>query len=229
MKQKKRSAQHKMKTDSLLKIYSREEWEKRGKLEAEFNLTPAVQSSFSIEALSKKAPAIMTPIMDELQEQAQRVIGNDLSRLEAMLVCQAHTLDSLFNQFIQKMPETPMAEHQKFLMTYALRAQNQCRATIETLAELKNPRPYIQQQNMAANNMQINNDQGRTNINMDEVPAAPAHKKIEKSSNKLLEDKRHEGEWLDAGASQAAIGNDKAMEAVEKVDRPKVRIRERSR
>jgi hypothetical protein len=44
-------------------------------------------------------------------------------------------------------------------MRLALKAQSQCRATIETLAEIKNPQPvaFVQQADVAHGPQQINN------------------------------------------------------------------------
>jgi mRNA-degrading endonuclease RelE of RelBE toxin-antitoxin system len=52
-------------------------------------------------------------------------------------------------------------QYMKAAETYlrlALKAQSQCRATLETLAEIKNPRPYIQ--NNRAEYQQVNNGAG---------------------------------------------------------------------
>ena len=68
---------------------------------------------------------------------------------------QAHTLDALFNESARRAgnnlghyPDTV----DKY-MRLALMAQSQCRTTIETLAEIKNPRPvaFVKQANIANN------------------------------------------------------------------------------
>jgi hypothetical protein len=86
------------------------------------------------------------------------------------------------------------------MMRMALRAQNQCRATLETLATIKNPTVVIARQaNISTGHQQVNN--------------APAHAgKIEKSQNELLEVTNHER--LDTRAPSQAIGHDSPMEAV---------------
>jgi transposase InsO family protein len=45
-------------------------------------------------------------------------------------------------------------------MRLALKAQSQCRATVEALAEMKNPKPvaYVQQANIANGPQQVNNN-----------------------------------------------------------------------
>jgi len=85
----------------------------------------------------------------------------------------------------------------------ALKAQGQCRATLETLAEIKNPQPtaFITQQNIGVN-QQVNND------------AMPlAHGKIKNQPNELLTENYH-GTTLDNRAAGATSRKDKAMATV---------------
>lgn len=91
-------------------------------------------------------------------------------------------------------------------MRLALRAQNQCRTTLETLATIKNPPVvFAKQANIAHGHQQVNNELPRT-------PTPADH------PNKLLE---HEhGEWLDTGATSAAVLGDQTMEAVGALNRP---------
>ena len=89
----------------------------------------------------------------------------------------------------------------------ALKAQAQCRATLEALAEIKNPRPvsFVKQANIANGPQQVNN--GSTH--------AGTHAHAEKSTgtkNELLE--HQHGNYLDAGAQGTAGGADTHLEAV---------------
>jgi hypothetical protein len=94
------------------------------------------------------------------------------------LLCQAHTLDLLFNELAQK------AKHQSYIPSFetflrlALKAQNQCRMTIETLSNIKNPPVvFAKQANISGGHQQINNG----------VPAQASHaKEIKKAPNELL-------------------------------------------
>ena len=87
----------------------------------------------------------------------------------------------------------------------ALRAQNQCRATLETLATIKNPTVVIARQaNIAQGHMQVNNGLAHAG-------------KIEKSQNELLEVTDHER--LDTRAPNQAIGHDSPMATVGKKHR----------
>lgn len=86
-------------------------------------------------------------------------------------------------------------------MRLALKAQSQCRNTIEALAEIKNPKPYIQ--NNRAQYQQVNN--GNQSLVRGQNP---------NDANKLLEDNSYEQEWMDTGTPQEASENDKELETL---------------
>jgi hypothetical protein len=90
-------------------------------------------------------------------------------------------------------------------MRLALKAQSQCRATIETLAEIKNPKPvaFVQQANIANGPQQVNNGP---------QPGASRARESENQPNKLLEQQRNE--WMDAGTPQAAGSGNSTVEAL---------------
>jgi len=103
-------------------------------------------------------------------------------------------------------------------MRLALKAQSQCRATLETLAEIKNPKnvAFVRQANIAQGHQQVNN--GPTTEN-----AAPRARETEKTQNELLE--ANDGERLDTGTTGTAIPNDQTMETVGEIDRTNVSSR----
>ncbi len=151
-------------------------------------------------------------LSEELTDQVGKVNGGDMKRMEAVLVCQAHTLDAMFNQL------TALAMSQEYLkqfecyMRLALKAQAQARATVEAVAEIKNPRPvaFVKQANIAQN-QQVNNGTA--------APTAsdPARENIGTAQNGLLE--VSDGERLDTRATGTAGRRDPALEAVDAVDR----------
>ena len=83
----------------------------------------------------------------------------------------------------------------------ALKTQNQCRMTLGTLGELKNPKPYIQ--NNKAQYQQINNGE----------KASHAQEKT-KTTNELLTDGREDYEAVDFRGAPATGGIDKEVETV---------------
>jgi hypothetical protein len=92
----------------------------------------------------------------------------------------------------------------------ALKAQNQSRATLQTLTELKAPKQiaFVQQANIG-NHVQVNNH------TRDKSPRA---QKTQNQQNELLEVEH--GERLDTRAQSKASRNDSALEAVGEKHRP---------
>jgi hypothetical protein len=75
-----------------------------------------------------------------------------------MLMIQAHTLDAIFNNLAQRAASAKLLSQLEQYMRLALKAQSQCRATLESLAAIKNPPiVYAKQANIANGPQQINN------------------------------------------------------------------------
>ena len=158
------------------------------------------------------ADEIDTPtLMATLRDQAAAVQGGDLTHLEAMLINQASALQALFVRLSERaMAQTQMPNLEGF-MRMALRAQSQCRATLETLATIKNPPVvYARQANVTTGPQQINNG-----------TATPARaREIENEQSQLS---RGTHELLpDTRASSDASGVNPALEALGEVDRANV-------
>ena len=81
-----------------------------------------------------------------------------MTRTESMLISQAHTLDALFNSLVKKgLDSTGLAQYE-MMFRLALKAQSQCRSTLESLANIKNPPViYAKQANITNGHQQINN------------------------------------------------------------------------
>jgi hypothetical protein len=113
-----------------------------------------------------------------------------------------------------------IAEHPQateIYMRLAFKAQAQARATVETLHEMKHPKPvsFVQQANIAHGPQQVNNGQLR----------ADAHaREIENKPNELLE--QTHGKRLDPSAAGAAAPADPRMETVGAVHRAKNQARQ---
>lgn len=146
-------------------------------------------------------------LMDQLRDQAAAVNRGDLAQAEAMLMNQATALQSLFARLAERGMGCDMAPAFEANMRMALRAQSQCRATLETLATIKNPPiVYAKQANFAAGHQQVNNG----------THAPTQAREIENEQSKLLE--AHNGEWLDTGTAGTTSGTDKAMAALGEID-----------
>lgn len=151
---------------------------------------------------------------DALQRGIDKIHGGDLIELEASLFSQAKTLESMFHQLAQMGRAEKRLDHMKTYVDLCLKAQRQSRATLETLALVKNPvfPQYVRQQNLAMN-QQVNNGQVTADAN--------AEDKFNKSTNELLlADRRREDETLDTGGKIPTISLDKRVVAMEEIHRP---------
>jgi transcription initiation factor IIF auxiliary subunit len=108
-----------------------------------------------------------------------------------------------------KINGTTNADHIELLSKLALKAQNQCRTTIATLSEMKNPKRamFVKQLNQA-NQMQVNNSKDSD---------SEIQKKTSNPANELLE--QTDGERLDTRTTGETIGDDDAVKAVAEINR----------
>lgn len=173
-------------------------------------LAPSFLAANTIASiLPTDAPLDIPALTSALSEQGRKAITGDLSRAEAMLMAQAHTLNAIFTALTRRAVAQEYLNQYETYMRLALKAQTQCRATLETLAAIKNPAPvtFVRQANVAHGPQQVNN--GGQPAEISRV------RETENPPNKLLE--QQHGERLDGGAAQAAVGADPAMAAVEAV------------
>lgn len=148
----------------------------------------------------------MPDLMGILQERAKAVQEGDLSGIEAMLTNQATALQGLFVRLAERGMGCDTLPGFEGNMRMALRAQNQARATLETLATIKNPPVvFARQANIANGPQQVNN-------------GTPPRAEIETAPNKVLEEMPHE-RMDDGTAGKAGRGNP-PMEAMAEVHRP---------
>jgi len=124
-------------------------------------------------------------LVDCLREQAATVNGGNMAQVEAMLTNQAAALQSLFARLIERGMGANMLPQYEAHMRLALRAQAQCRATLETLATIKNPPiVYARQANIANGPQQVNNDHILSRPRAVESQIAP-NELLESVSNEL--------------------------------------------
>lgn len=147
-------------------------------------------------------------LLSVLREQAVGLNAGNMKQAEAMLMNQSTALQSLFARLTEKAMSAEFMKNFEAYMRLALRAQSQCRTTLETLSNIKNPPiVYAKQANIAQGHQQINN--------------APAAREIEKELNQLSE---VENELCKNGrAPRIAQADDSALETMEQIDRSKVR------
>ena len=148
-------------------------------------------------------------LLDILREQGKAVHSGDLSQAEAMLMNQATALQTLFSALTQRALTADYMPHFEAFMRLGLKAQGQCRATLETLAAIKNPPVVIARQaNIAHGPQQVNIGNG----------SQPPPRAGETENQPTQLEHTH-GDYLDTRATAAASGTDPANQAVGEIDR----------
>ena len=178
----------------------------------------------------------LTDMVASLEDRGRAVNRGDLSTAEQMLNSQAVALNAIFGELARR-AELNMGEYPEAFERYmrlALKAQSQSRATVETLAAIKNP-PVVFARQANINNggqQQVNNGVGAT------VPAHAAKSEVVPTElSKGIE----YVEWMDTGATRQAVGADvsadtgaactpgsadRKLETVGAIDRPAHRERQ---
>lgn len=144
-----------------------------------------------------------------LRSQAEAVNKNDLSQAEAMLMNQAVALQSIFVRLTEKAFNQEYISNLDTMIKLALKAQSQCRTTIEALSTIKNPPVvFAKQANIAHGHQQVNNGNGTT-----------THaRKNQNQQNELLKDHY---ETVDTGTASAASLAHSSMETLGEINRSK--------
>ena len=188
----------------------------RARLRAELGLSSIVPNSRTAQSFGKKqvGELDLCEVIDVMTEKARAVRSGDLTGLEEMLAVQAIALDAILNELANR-AAVNLREHIQAAETYlrlALKAQGQCRATVETLSEMKFPRhvAFVKQANIAQGPQQVNNGMRppdtRAEIMMDHPNG--------------LKGLGHE-QRLDAGAPGAAGGLDTRVQTMDAIHRAK--------
>ena len=183
----------------------------RERLIADAATSPCLSPALVVGYFSKSlvGEQSLMDVCNSLGDQAARVKDGDLSHLESMLGAQAVSLNTLFAELARR-AALNMGSHLDVTETYlklALRAQTQCRSTIEALAEIKNPPVvFAKQANIAQGPQQVNNYKDTARVQQIETP-----------QNELLE--QDHGERLDTRAKAAAFRSNQEVATVEAVNR----------
>ena len=175
-------------------------------------LSSNTQNAVGILSWSKFAgEADLQELVNDLGEQTKKVQDGDMRPVEGMLYRQAKTLETMFTSLARRAANQDGLKQFQVNLTLALKAQAQCRATLEALAEIKNPRPvqFVKQANMTTGPQQVNNAYAGT----------PSHSgiqsgagNIQSEQNKLLE--ADHGNYLDTRAQGAASRVNQTVGAV---------------
>lgn len=169
---------------------------------AEFLLQPHVRSATAIWSFNREELDLVA-LVDALARESGAINEGKFERIEAMLFAQAHVLNAIFAKYASKMADADYVNKLQIYASIALKAQNLCRTTLTTIAEIKRPRAATFIKN-SATNQQVNF--ARPEISQDRA-------------NELLENKRHER--LDTRTTSAAGAIDQGMETMGPIDRAK--------
>lgn len=124
---------------------------------AELFLSPELNAA-RLTCAYNQNPLDLMEVAGKLAEHARAATDGDLSHTEAMLINQAHALQAMFVNLAERAQNQTCIPQIQCLMGLALKAQAQCRATLQTLAEVKFPKAatFIRQANIA-HQQQVNN------------------------------------------------------------------------
>ena len=177
---------------------------------AELSVRGIVVNAYTAEGYLKKlmGELDLNECVGALTAATEKVQRGDLTDLEAMLGAQAITLNAIFTQLARKTSQMTLVDQIDRFTRLALKAQGQCRATVETLALMKNPPVFARQANIAHGPQQVNNGVA--------PPSAPRAEIPNSRENRLLE---ADGERLDPGAARPAGAGDQELAAVGAVHR----------
>ena len=142
--------------------------------------------------------------MRVLGKTIREIQSGDLSKIEEMYISQAVALEAMFASLARRAKVQDKLLQYDTHMRLALKAQNQSRATLQALVQLKQPSntQFIKQANIAQGHQQVNN--------LAEKNITP--------QNELLED-IHGNSHLDTRTTPTPKGIDTALEALDKVNR----------
>lgn len=167
----------------------------------------------------------LTDCAKVLKDTAQGLNDGDLSAAVTMLSSQAVALNAMFGELARR-SALNMSEYldaSERYMRLALKAQGQCRATLETLAAIKNP-PVVFARQANINNggqQQVNNGAAPAHATNAAQACASAHPgEIGSGPNELLEDRTHGRTQLDTRATAAAGRTNQGLEPVGALNRP---------
>ena len=168
----------------------------------------SIMSAATSEAFSKSMfPEMdLSELIDDLSNKIEKVQAGDMATMEAMLVGQAHALQTIFTSLARRAASQEQLKNYGIFMSLALKAQSQSRATIQALTELKYPKQvaFVKQANISHGHQQVNNGSNKNDAHA---------KEITNQQNELLE--VNDGiKTMDIGATKTSIGTDRKVTAV---------------
>ena len=188
----------------------------KGKTDAELTADAAIEgvaaNAFLLQTWSKYPLGTLdiTALMSSLDDAAAAVNRGEMAAAESLLMTQAIALNTIFVNLAARGHQATLLDHLDKHMRLAFKAQGQCRATLETLAALKNPPVFTRQANISSGLQQVNNGPV--------LNAAPSRAAIQETApNKLLEGSI-DGERVDGRTEGTTGTSDQAMATLGTID-----------
>ena len=165
----------------------------------------------------------LTDCATVLKATAQGLNNGDLTAAVTMLAAQAVALNAMFGELarVGKANMFNAPEYADRYLRLAFKAQGQSRATLETLAAIKNPPVvYARQANISHGPQQVNNGPAPHAVNAAQACASAHPGETAFRPNELLEDRTHGRAQLDTRATPSAGRTNQGLEPVGAVNRP---------
>ena len=137
-----------------------------------------------------------------MEDAGRRARDGDLGPATELLTAQALSLNAIFTRLMHHAHTAALLEHSERYARLALKAQNQCRVTVEALAAMRGIRIFTKQANISSGPQQVNNTVVSVRADSELTPIAP---------NELLEEHGHR---LESVASSVTEGHDSTLETV---------------
>ncbi|WP_052185271.1 hypothetical protein [Methylotenera versatilis] len=185
--------------------------------EAKLLNSASMMSAITSEAISKSmCPNLeLSDLINVLNSKINNVQSGDMSDMEAMLVGQAHALQTIFVSLARRSVSQEYVKNYGIFMNLALKAQSQSRSTIQALIELKYPKQvaFVKQANISHGHQQVNNGNG-AQLSAHEIDPSCAGEN-QNQPNELLE-VCNGSQTMDISAATTTSRVDKAMATMEK-------------
>ena len=186
----------------------------KGKTDAELTADAAIEgiaaNGFLVQTWSKYPLGALdvTALVNSLDDATAAVNRGDMAAAESLLMTQAVSLNTIFVNLATRaaLNVGEYLDATDRYMRLALKAQGQCRATLETLAVIKNPPVFTRQANISSGPQQVNNGPV-----LNESPSRAAIQESE--PNKVLEG-AIDGERVDGRAEGTTGEGDPAVATV---------------
>ena len=155
-----------------------------------------------------------------LKEKGTAVNRGDMRSCEVVLTAQAAALNAIFNELARR-AALNMGQHLGATETYlrlAMKAQSQCRSTIETLSDMKSPPVvFARQANIANGPQQVNNGVPAVEQNARPVVCV-GEKQI--GPNELFKEISNGWTHLDTRTTATTGGTDSTLAPMGAINRP---------